>query len=65
MFDYFDSDKDGLISYEDFVMSIGYEIHPAEGLGLLIMMIMMIIMMIMMMIKTIKMMMMMTDMEVV
>ena len=32
MFDYFDSDKDGLISYEDFVMSIGYEIHPAEGL---------------------------------
>ena len=32
MFDYFDTDKDNLISYKDFVMSIGYEIHPSEGL---------------------------------
>ena len=32
VFDYFDADKDGLISYRDFIDSIGYEIHPEEGL---------------------------------
>ena len=32
VFDYFDDDKDGLISYQDFIMSIGYEIHPEETL---------------------------------
>jgi len=32
VFNYFDKDGDGQISYQDFVQSIGYEIHPSETL---------------------------------
>lgn len=32
LFDKFDADKDGKISYKDFQMTAGKEIHPAEGL---------------------------------
>jgi Ca2+-binding EF-hand superfamily protein len=32
LFDKFDLDKDGKISYKDFQMTVGSEIHPAEGL---------------------------------
>ena len=28
VFNYFDKDGDGVVSYQDFVLSIGYEIHP-------------------------------------
>ena len=31
MFNYFDKDKDGKISYHDFVTSIGFDIHPSES----------------------------------
>ncbi len=32
LFDKFDMDKDGKISYKDFQLTVGSEIHPAEGL---------------------------------
>lgn len=32
LFDKFDLDKDGKISYKEFQMTVGSEIHPAEGL---------------------------------
>lgn len=32
VFGFFDKDGDGQISYQDFVQSIGYEIHPSETL---------------------------------
>lgn len=32
VFSFFDKDGDGQISYQDFVQSIGYEIHPSETL---------------------------------
>lgn len=32
VFSFFDKDRDGRISYQDFVQSIGYEIHPSETL---------------------------------
>ena len=32
IFDKFDMDKDGRISYKDFQLTVGCEIHPAEGL---------------------------------
>ena len=32
VFNFFDKDGDGRISYQDFVQSIGYEIHPSESL---------------------------------
>ena len=32
VFEFFDKDKDGQISYQDFVESIGFEIHPGETL---------------------------------
>lgn len=32
IFDRFDLDKDGKISYKDFQLTVGSEIHPAEGL---------------------------------
>ena len=32
MFKYFDKDCDGVVSYQDFVLSIGFEIHPCETL---------------------------------
>lgn len=32
LFDKFDADGDGKISYKDFQITIGTEIHPAEGL---------------------------------
>ena len=32
-FKYFDRDGDGMVSYQDFVLSIGFEIHPSELLS--------------------------------
>lgn len=32
LFNKFDADKDGKISYKDFQQTVGSEIHPAEGL---------------------------------
>ena len=32
VFKYFDKDGDGKVSYQDFVKSIGMEIHPRESL---------------------------------
>ena len=32
VFKYFDKDGDGKVSYQDFVLSIGFEIHPSETL---------------------------------
>lgn len=32
LFSVFDADKDGQISYSDFVKTVGTEIHPSEGL---------------------------------
>ena len=32
LFGTFDADQDGVISYMDFVQTVGKEIHPSEGL---------------------------------
>jgi hypothetical protein len=32
LFQEFDADGDGLISYKDFTLTVGKEIHPSEGL---------------------------------
>jgi Ca2+-binding EF-hand superfamily protein len=32
LFNHLDEDKDGLISYNDFVKRVGSEIHPSESL---------------------------------
>ena len=32
VFAWFDRDGDGAVSYQDFVLSIGFEIHPSETL---------------------------------